>query len=51
MAIIMGVQQRQRAAPAPVAPAQDGCKCSCGVTATGKLCPECGDLFDNGDIA
>ena len=41
----MGVQQQQQqmaqqqAAPAP---AQDGWKCSCGATATGKFCPECG---------
>ena len=38
----MGVQQQQQAAPAPAAPAQDGWKCSCGATATGKFCPECG---------
>ena len=25
-----------------VAPAQDGWKCACGATATGKFCPECG---------
>ena len=34
----MGMQQ---AAAAP-APAADGWKCSCGATATGKFCPECG---------
>ena len=34
-------QQAQQAAPAP-APAADGWKCSCGATATGKFCPECG---------
>ena len=34
-------QQPQQAAPAP-APAADGWKCSCGATATGKFCPECG---------
>ena len=33
-------QQQQAAAPA--APAQEGWKCSCGATATGKFCPECG---------
>jgi len=33
-------QQQQQAAPA--APAADGWKCSCGATATGKFCPECG---------
>ena len=39
----MGQQQQQQAAPAPAAaPTQDGWKCSCGATATGKFCPECG---------
>ena len=38
----MGQQQQQQAAPAPAAPAADGWKCACGVTATGKFCPECG---------
>ncbi len=42
----MGQQQQaaqQQAAPAPAAaPAADGWKCSCGATATGKFCPECG---------
>ena len=38
----MGVQQQQQAAPASTASAQDGWKCSCGATATGKFCPECG---------
>lgn len=33
--------QQQQAAPAP-APAANGWKCSCGATATGKFCPECG---------
>ena len=33
----MGQQQQQQAAPA-----QDGWKCACGATATGKFCPECG---------
>ena len=33
----MGMQQQQQAAPA-----QDGWKCGCGATATGKFCPECG---------
>jgi membrane protease subunit (stomatin/prohibitin family) len=28
--------------PKPAAPAQDGWKCACGATATGKFCPECG---------
>ena len=32
-------QQQQQAAPAPAA---DGWKCSCGATATGRFCPECG---------
>ena len=36
-------QQQQQAAPAPAAaPVQDGWKCACGATATGKFCPECG---------
>jgi len=38
-------QQQQPQAtihPAPAAPAADGWKCSCGATATGKFCPECG---------
>ena len=42
----MGQQQQQQAqqqAPAaPAAPAAGGWKCSCGATATGKFCPECG---------
>ena len=39
----MGQQQQaqQQSAPAPSAPA-GGWKCSCGATATGKFCPECG---------
>ena len=42
----MGQQQQQQAqqaqqAPA-AAPAAEGWKCSCGATATGKFCPECG---------
>jgi len=39
----MGQQQQPQATihPAP-APAADGWKCSCGATATGKFCPECG---------
>jgi len=36
----MGQQQATQAAPA--APAANGWKCSCGATATGKFCPECG---------
>lgn len=34
--------QQQAAAPAPAAPAAAGWTCSCGATATGKFCPECG---------
>ena len=34
----IGQQQR----PAPAAAGQNGWKCSCGATATGKFCPECG---------
>lgn len=39
----MGQQQQaaQQTAPSP-APAQNSWKCSCGATATGKFCPECG---------
>ncbi|MDY5987869.1 SPFH domain-containing protein [Sporofaciens sp. SGI.106] len=33
-------QMKQQAAPAAAVPA--GWKCSCGATATGKFCPECG---------
>ena len=35
-------QQQQAAQPAASAPAANGWKCSCGATATGKFCPECG---------
>ena len=42
----MGMQQQQQMAQqqaaASAAPAADGWKCSCGATATGKFCPECG---------
>ena len=39
----MGVQQQQQMAQQQAAaPAADGWKCSCGATATGKFCPECG---------
>ena len=39
----MGQQQQQQAQQAPAAaPAAEGWKCSCGATATGKFCPECG---------
>ena len=34
---VQQVQQNQQPAPA-----QNGWKCSCGATATGKFCPECG---------
>jgi len=34
----MQMQQQMQ----PAAPAQDGWKCACGATATGKFCPECG---------
>ena len=34
--------QQQPAPAAPAAPAANGWKCSCGATATGKFCPECG---------
>ncbi len=35
-------QQKQAAAAAPAAEAPSGWKCSCGATATGNFCPECG---------
>ena len=36
-------QQQQQAQQTPAAaPAAEGWKCSCGATATGKFCPECG---------
>ena len=41
----LGVQQQQQTAqqqPSPAAPAAEGWKCSCGATASGKFCPECG---------
>ena len=38
----MGMQQQQMQAQQDQAPAQDGWKCACGATATGKFCPECG---------
>ncbi len=34
--------QQQQAAPAPATPAADSWVCSCGHTATGRFCPECG---------
>ena len=37
-----GMQQQQQMQPATPAPAANGWKCSCGATATGKFCPECG---------
>ena len=41
----MGAQQQTQPAPPPPAPAPvapGGWVCSCGATATGKFCPECG---------
>ena len=38
----MGVQQQQVQQAQQAAPAAGGWKCSCGATATGKFCPECG---------
>jgi len=35
-------QQQQQMQQAAAAPAADSWKCSCGATATGKFCPECG---------
>ncbi len=40
--IAMMQQQQQAQQAAAPAPAADGWKCSCGATATGKFCPECG---------
>ena len=42
--VAMGQQQAAAPAPAPAAaaPAADAWRCSCGATATGKFCPECG---------
>ena len=34
--------QEESQKPAPAAPAANTWKCSCGTTATGKFCPECG---------
>ena len=42
----MGAQQVQQAANQP-APTQNGWKCSCGATATGKFCTECGSAKPN----
>ena len=38
----MGQQQQQAQQAPAAAPAAEGWKCSCGATATGKFCPECG---------
>ena len=38
----MGAQQQAAQPQQPAAPTQDGWKCACGATATGKFCPECG---------
>ena len=38
----IAAMQQQQQAQQPAAPAQDGWKCVCGATATGKFCPECG---------
>ena len=38
----MGMQQHAQQQAAAPAPAQNGWKCACGATATGKFCPECG---------
>ena len=38
----MGQQQMQQPQQMQQQPAQNGWKCSCGATATGKFCPECG---------
>ena len=35
-------QQQYQAQQQPAAPAADGWKCSCGATATGNFCPNCG---------
>ena len=38
----MGQQQQQQAQPTPAQAPDNSWKCSCGATATGKFCPECG---------
>ena len=38
----MQQQQQMQQAQVAAAPAQNGWKCACGATATGKFCPECG---------
>ncbi len=38
----MGAQQQPQQSVQQTAPAANGWKCSCGATATGKFCPECG---------
>ena len=39
---LFAMGQQQAAQPAPAAPAAGVWTCSCGATATGKFCPECG---------
>jgi len=39
---LFAMGQQQQAAPTQAASSAAGWKCSCGATATGKFCPECG---------
>lgn len=41
-ALMQMAMQQQQQQSVPATPAAEGWKCSCGATATGKFCPECG---------
>jgi membrane protease subunit (stomatin/prohibitin family) len=51
IAMMKQQQAQQQTAPAPAAPAADGWKCTCGATATGKFCPECGSKKPEPQVA